>query len=215
MYVKLAFPRMWIGARLEEERRRLGLSIADFSRAVGAHRNSQKNYESGHRVPDASYLAAATAVGADLVYLVLGNRHAQRRTAEQLISVSDARARIHKARAAVELGREDELPALKDELELLSSAPELPDRLRAQADMLLVQACDDAGARERQEWRFQRQGERVREAYRAVDSAARLCGWKPPTAIYESLATLASQYSISDVDLEPVMQAVHAVIAPD
>lgn len=65
---------MGIAERLREERIRLGLSQADFAEAGGAHRKSQGNYESGERSPDADYLAAIAAVGADVQYIVTGER---------------------------------------------------------------------------------------------------------------------------------------------
>jgi transcriptional regulator with XRE-family HTH domain len=63
-----------IGERLKEERVRLGMNQADFAAAGGAHRKSQGNYESGERQPDAAYLSAIAATGADIQYIVTGNR---------------------------------------------------------------------------------------------------------------------------------------------
>ena len=63
-----------IGARLKEERRRLGMNQADFAALGDAGRASQFNYESGERSPDASYLAAIAEAGADIGYIVTG-RH--------------------------------------------------------------------------------------------------------------------------------------------
>lgn len=61
-----------IAVRLKEERTRLGYSQAEFAEIAGAHRKSQGNYESGERVPDAAYLAAIAAAGADVHYIVTG-----------------------------------------------------------------------------------------------------------------------------------------------
>lgn len=63
-----------IGARLKEERRRLGMNQADFAALGDAGRASQFNYESGGRSPDANYLAAIAEAGADIGYIVTG-RH--------------------------------------------------------------------------------------------------------------------------------------------
>jgi transcriptional regulator with XRE-family HTH domain len=70
-----------IGARLKEERRRLGMSQADFAALGDAGRASQFNYESGERSPDASYLAAIAEAGADIGYIVTG-RHSDSNIAQ-------------------------------------------------------------------------------------------------------------------------------------
>lgn len=63
-----------IGARLREERDRLGLSQAKFAEACGIKRTAQTTYESGERSPDARYLEAAGKIGVDIVYLLIGLR---------------------------------------------------------------------------------------------------------------------------------------------
>ena len=68
---------MGISDRLKEERLRLGLSQSDFADVGGAHRKSQGNYESGERFPDAQYLSAISAAGADVQYIVTGQRQGQ------------------------------------------------------------------------------------------------------------------------------------------
>lgn len=61
-----------IGARLKKERDRLGFSQAAFADKVDVGRTSQVNYESGERLPDAAYLAAAAQLGVDVCYVVTG-----------------------------------------------------------------------------------------------------------------------------------------------
>lgn len=65
---------MSIGERLRAERERLGLSQEDFAAIAGAHRRSQGNYESCARAPDANYLAAIAAAGANVHYIVTGQQ---------------------------------------------------------------------------------------------------------------------------------------------
>ena len=67
---------MSIGDRLREEREKLGFSQASFAEITGAHRKSQGNYEQGERMPDAAYLAAIAAAGADVLYILTGSRSA-------------------------------------------------------------------------------------------------------------------------------------------
>lgn len=63
-----------IGERLKEERVRLGYNQADFAAVAGVAKTSQFNYEKGERSPDAEYLAAAAAIGLDVLYVVTGVR---------------------------------------------------------------------------------------------------------------------------------------------
>ena len=63
-----------IGERLREERVRLGLSQTAFGEVGGVTKKSQMLYEGGERAPDAIYLAAVGAAGADVRYVVTGER---------------------------------------------------------------------------------------------------------------------------------------------
>lgn len=60
--------------RLKEERIRLGLNQTDFGAIGGVQKNSQVKYESGARHPDAPYLEAIAAAGADVNYILTGAR---------------------------------------------------------------------------------------------------------------------------------------------
>ena len=63
-----------ISARLKEEREALGLSQQALADACGISARSQRNYESGERLPDAAYLAAIAALGADVLFVLTGQR---------------------------------------------------------------------------------------------------------------------------------------------
>lgn len=63
-----------IGSRLLEERERLGFNQPDLASACHVTMRSQRNYEKDERFPDAAYLAAIAAVGADVRYIVTGAR---------------------------------------------------------------------------------------------------------------------------------------------
>jgi len=63
-----------IGARLREERVRIGLSQAELAAVGGLSNKAQMTYESGTRSPDANYLAALTKIGVDVLYVVTGER---------------------------------------------------------------------------------------------------------------------------------------------
>lgn len=65
---------MSIGDRLRSERQRLRLSQTDFAKIGGVGKTTQVLYESGQRVPDANYLAAVAAQGADISFVIVGRR---------------------------------------------------------------------------------------------------------------------------------------------
>lgn len=62
------------GARLREERKRLGLSMEALAKAGGISRASQSNYETERNRPDSNYLAAIAALGIDVLYLLTAQR---------------------------------------------------------------------------------------------------------------------------------------------
>ena len=65
---------MSFGARLAEERKRLGLRQAEFAAMVGTDVPKQSLYENDHRALRAAYLARAAAAGVDPQYVLTGRR---------------------------------------------------------------------------------------------------------------------------------------------
>ena len=61
-----------ISDRLREQREALGLSQQALAEKCNISARSQRNYESGERLPDAGYLAALAAAGADVLYILTG-----------------------------------------------------------------------------------------------------------------------------------------------
>lgn len=70
------------GVRLKEERERLGMTQTAFAERTGVQKNTQLNYEKGARSPDVSYLSRAAAAGADVQYIVTGQRAAASLTSD-------------------------------------------------------------------------------------------------------------------------------------
>ena len=66
---------MTLGNRLKLGRKSLGLSQEQLAAVAGIGANAQGHYESGFRVPRASYFAALSALGLDVQYIVLGVRN--------------------------------------------------------------------------------------------------------------------------------------------
>lgn len=65
---------MGIAERIVSERKRLGLSQADFASKSGVSLSSQKRYEKGERDPDSSYLEAIESIGVDRFFINFGSR---------------------------------------------------------------------------------------------------------------------------------------------
>jgi len=63
-----------ISERLKSERENLGLSQQALADLLGISLRSQQNYEKGDRNPDSVYLAAIAAAGADVLYILTGQR---------------------------------------------------------------------------------------------------------------------------------------------
>lgn len=61
-----------IGQRLKKERIRLGKSQAEMADELGIAKKSQTNYELGHAMPSAPYLAGAARLGVDVIYVLTG-----------------------------------------------------------------------------------------------------------------------------------------------
>jgi transcriptional regulator with XRE-family HTH domain len=62
------------GTRLRDERIRLGYSQTAFGAVGGVEKNTQSNYEHGKRSPDAIYLERISKIGADVHFLICGDR---------------------------------------------------------------------------------------------------------------------------------------------
>jgi transcriptional regulator with XRE-family HTH domain len=65
---------MGFGARLAEERKRLGLKQAEFAAKVGTDVPKQSLYENDHRELRAAYLAGVADAGVDVLYVLTGRR---------------------------------------------------------------------------------------------------------------------------------------------
>ena len=65
---------MNLGERIKEERERLGHSQTAFAALAEASKHSQINWEKGVGTPTAAVLAAWSAHGLDVLYVVTGQR---------------------------------------------------------------------------------------------------------------------------------------------
>jgi transcriptional regulator with XRE-family HTH domain len=65
---------MSFGARLADERKRLGLKQAEFAALVGTDVPKQSLYENDRRELRAAYLSRLAAAGVDVAYVLTGKR---------------------------------------------------------------------------------------------------------------------------------------------
>jgi transcriptional regulator with XRE-family HTH domain len=65
---------MTFGARLKEERKRLGFKQAEFAALVGTDVPKQSLYENDRRALRAAYLSRVAAAGVDVLYVLTGRR---------------------------------------------------------------------------------------------------------------------------------------------
>jgi transcriptional regulator with XRE-family HTH domain len=65
---------MTFGARLAEERKRLGYKQAQFAALVGSDAPKQSLYENNHRELRAPYLSRVADAGVDVLYVLTGKR---------------------------------------------------------------------------------------------------------------------------------------------
>lgn len=92
------------GERLRNERTRLGLTQNDFAQLGAVNRNTQGSYEKGDRNPDAAYLYGIATAGADVLYVVTGERvpeSASTLNEDEILLLNQFRALHEQDRSAV------------------------------------------------------------------------------------------------------------------
>lgn len=95
---------MDIGERLRSERDRLDKSQSEFAETGGIQKVAQSNYERGIRMPDAQYLQAIAKAGADVLYILTGQR--SQAVAEVELLPQDERALVDAYRRCAPQGRQ-------------------------------------------------------------------------------------------------------------
>jgi transcriptional regulator with XRE-family HTH domain len=72
--MKRAASARGIGRRLREERKRMGLGEAAFSRLAGARRADQRSWEKGASIPPDAVLAWLDEAGVNMDYVLTAQR---------------------------------------------------------------------------------------------------------------------------------------------
>ena len=80
--------------RLREERERLGLSQTEFAACGGVKKLAQIRYEKGERKPTADYMIGIAKAGADVAYIVSGQRAALQDALQNIRVASEAAAML-------------------------------------------------------------------------------------------------------------------------
>lgn len=89
------------GARLVEERRRLGMNQDAMAAAAGVAKSTYCNYEAGKRAPDALFLEKIAAAGGDVLYILTGTKSPSALTADEQLLLSGYRSMDERGRAGV------------------------------------------------------------------------------------------------------------------
>lgn len=76
---------MSVGARLKDERKRLGLSQTALAKIGGVARSSQSYFEAGTHLPGGAYLIAINPAGVDVQFVLTGVRRQPLSQAEQVL----------------------------------------------------------------------------------------------------------------------------------
>ena len=112
----MASPSSTIGDRLREERERLGFSQTDFARLAASSKHSQIGWEKNTAAPNARYLASIADAGADVLYVVTGER---KTAAPGAFNAELLRQVVDGAESALQAKRLRLSPAKKAELVIL------------------------------------------------------------------------------------------------
>ncbi len=89
-----------IGSRLREERERLGLTQTEFAQMGEASKRSQTDWEQGKLVPNGEFLANIAEHGADIGYILTGERNGNKLSAER----DSAMAELQRIRQQSQVG---------------------------------------------------------------------------------------------------------------
>ena len=91
---------MTTGDRLKQERERLGFTQPVFAAIGATTKKSQIDYEKNVTQPKSGYLAAIAAIGADVLYILTGQRSPSALSADELEMLERFRAASLEGKAA-------------------------------------------------------------------------------------------------------------------
>lgn len=140
-----------LSTRLRAIRERLGDTQKNMSRRLGLGENTWQSYERGLSYPDAAVLEKLASFGFNGHWILTGSGRI--RPAETRLDEIEAALHV-RTPTADELAQEaSEWESMRLELTEIAMDPEVPDRVRARADMLLDVALQDPEAPKRRDAR--------------------------------------------------------------
>ncbi len=211
---------MTVGARLKEERVRLGMSQTDFAALSGVKKGTQISWEKDTSSPTVATLTDLARNGVDTVYVLTGRRlpgmvdaHDENIRADlsdiQRDLIDPARQRLadeadDQAEARVIAKAKKELQGIVDH-----DGPSLPDDLFEHAKALLaaasdphrlslLRATDFAEARQRREYEKEM-------LYIWLEHGE----YRPDNSVVELMARIVLEYSVPHRTLVELAQAIH------
>lgn len=90
-----------INERIKEERGRLGLTQPEFAEVAGAKKRTLIDWEKGVSSPTAVQLSALATIGADVQYILTGNRSSAALTPDEQALLAGYRALDARGKAGV------------------------------------------------------------------------------------------------------------------
>lgn len=217
---------MSIGGRLREERERLGLSQSDFAALAGAKKGAQLKWEKNASSPTAAQLKAFAEAGADVLYVLTGDRSTaspgsspRGGTPDNLTALHEASGTLDRAERLTQGAEtwpippgDEELEALRLQLNDVARRDDLPEAIRARADWILHYALGDPGARERYRRRSKRVGLSLKHAIRELEELEEDLGWQPPRAMHHALMALHFKIGLDREDIMDLLSACKAAM---
>ena len=208
-----------IGARLRDERVRLGKNQTEFAALAGASKGAQVNWEKDVASPNAAALNAFAEAGADVLYVLTGRRQSEllkqseQAFAEQMLRSLAAGLEAPDAEASRRKLSVDEVrEAACEALHRIATNVEIPDETRQEADELLRRHFDDPEAGRRRSARFASYLARRYQAERDLDDAFEGFEIVLPSGIRDQLVTLVLDHGIKTEELMPLLSEMARIL---
>jgi transcriptional regulator with XRE-family HTH domain len=213
---------MTIGARLKEERLRLGRTQTAFATLASVSKGAQINWEKDASSPPATALAAFRDAGADVLYILTGERSdrlAPNVPLGEQTGLGDASATLDRAERMIQAAEAwpieagaAEVEAIRGDLDRVARDQELPEQLRARADWILHYALGDSDAGQRYRRRTKRVGMTLKHAIRELEALEDELGWQPPRVIHHALMALHFKLGLDRDDIMDLLSAMKAAL---
>jgi transcriptional regulator with XRE-family HTH domain len=214
-----------IGTRLKDERERLRLSQSAFAELAGARKGAQLKWEKGESSPNATALAAFAEAGADILYIITGQRQEQ---TPSPIDAAKAWGELHELERTLvtegdkplsETGSWEEFSGWSYKrveglrLKALIMPSQQAEDFEATLDDLLRKHLGDREAAKRREERFAAQAARRDEAEDDLEALQRALRLSITGELERELVALMVRHRIGANDMVPLLTALRSELA--